>query len=456
MIELSRSALIGAVVAGVAVGVAYATSPSLVICGVALGGIVTWAQRGTSPRERRWVIGLLVASLALRALVLAGFFLFGGSRESLPVLVGDEWLIKWRSLLLVNLALGRPLAPPDYFNVLEAYGRTSLMNVFGVWQYVVGPAPYGVHLLNVVFWFAAAVLMFRTARRAFGPIPAWLGLVMLLCMPTLFVWSVSALKEPLFFLMTALALAGAYGVLTGPGVGRRLLGACALAAGCWGIDPIRSSALFVTAGGVAVGVIGWLMTRRAWPWALAAVLALTVGGRVLSHPRVATPLTQAIATAANYQRGSVRTVGYSYLLLDQHYYMDYGADGIRTMPWDEAGRYVVRAIGSFVIQPIPWEAKSRAMVVFIGQQMLWYLLFAFAGIGAVAGWRRDATLTWIIIGYFIVAGAVVALFSGNIGTFVRFRDSVVTIIVWLSALGAAVSLEWAARRFSGDSRDASA
>ena len=149
--------------------------------------------------------------------------------------------------------------------------------------------------------------------------------------------------------------------------------------------------------------------------------------------------------------------------------MDYGADGIRTMPWDEAGRYVVRAIGSFVIQPIPWEAKSRAMVVFIGQQMLWYLLFAFAGIGAVAGWRRDATLTWIIIGYwqaasetiwivafFIVAGAVVALFSGNIGTFVRFRDSVVTIIVWLSALGAAVSLEWAARRFSGDSRDASA
>ena len=76
------------------------------------------------------------------------------------------------------------------------------------------------------------------------------------------------------------------------------------------------------------------------------------------------------------------------------------------------------------------------------------LLFA----GIAAGWRRDAFFTWILLGNALIGIAAVTLYSGNVGTLVRMRDSVVPVLVWLSALGGCAVLESAARHFSTGTR----
>ena len=441
--------------AGCLLGLFYSLSPSTFIALLVIGVLFYWAQQGATPRERRWVLGVLWLSLAARLAALARFFLFGGAREALPVLVGDEWLIKWRGLLQLHVAEGRAITPTDYFNLYETYGRTGLMNVFAAWQAWVGPAPYGVHMLNVVFWYAGSVMLYRTARRSFGAVPALAGLGVVLFFPTPFVWSISALKEPIYFVLTAATIVGGTAAVSSPRVWQRLLGlACTLLA-VLAIDPIRSIALFVAAGGACLGFAGWLATRRAWIGLVAMLVVGLVGMRALNMPAVQDQLMRNVKTAATAHIGNVITVGYSYRLLDARFYHDWQKNWIATMQPEEAIRFVGRAAVSFVTQPLPWRAESTANVALIAQQVLWYVLAALVPVGIVAGFRRHAGFTWMLIGNIAVGAVVVSVFNGNVGTLVRMRDSVVTIIVWLSALGGVTAVESMARRFLRMSPNAS-
>jgi hypothetical protein len=140
------------------------------------------------------------------------------------------------------------------------------------------------------------------------------------------------------------------------------------------------------------------------------------------------------------------------LLDPKFYYPDNYGDPVASLTPDEAGRFGARALVSFVTVPWPWDARSTGELALISQQVIWYVLVLLAGVGLAAGWRRDAVFTWMLVGNILVGGAVVAFFNGNVGTLVRFRDSIVVIIVWLSALGGCAIVESMVRRAAGDSQ----
>ena len=437
-------------------GVLYTLSPSLVVVALALAAMGYWAQSDQGPDERRWFLAVFVASLLVRAVLLVWFLYEGEGRDGLPVMVGDEWLIKWRALLLLQRVLGSTLAPPDFFNMYEYYGHTSLIDVFGYWQLWFGPAPYGVHLLNLAFWYLGAVMLYRATRQCFGKLPALVGFTLLLFTPTLLVWSMSALKEPIYFLLTAVAIVGASRVWYAPSVSGRVVGLVLAAAAMVAIAPVRSIALFVTAAGVGIGTAGWFATRRTW-LALASVVVLLLGGAwAVQRPDVQARIMKEYRAAATAHLGNVRTDGYAYHLLDDRFYLETTADPTTTITPMEAVRFTGRALLSFFAEPLPWRAATLSSIAFIPQQMSWYVLALLAIPGLVAGWRRAPAFTWLLFGNIIVGLLTVALFNGNVGTFVRFRDSVVTIICWLSALGGCAVAEWLARHFSREVFDGTA
>ena len=86
------------------------------------------------------------------------------------------------------------------------------------------------------------------------------------------------------------------------------------------------------------------------------------------------------------------------------------------------------AAGKFLILK---KAERPSAFVWIG---ILALLLLVPGIRE--GLRRDAFLTWLWLGFAIAGGGVIALNSGNVGTVVRIRDSIVPFVVSLSALGA--------------------
>jgi len=441
-----------AVAAGAVAGGVYTASPTTVGFLLVLPAIFAWAGRDLPSHERRWVRGLLTVAIVARAIAVAGLFLTADRfHHSFAVLIGDERFTLERSQWLVHLARGFRIDAIDFRDAFGEYGRSGVQEALAYWQLWFGLAPYGAHLINVLIWVSGAIVLHRMTRQAFGPLAALPGFAIVLFLPTLFIWSISALKEPAYFLLTALALAGAMTFLRASRAAQRATGFALCLASVAAIATLRSIALFVAAGGLLLGAAVWAATRRV-RIATAVVLVILAGVGLRRQATQDLAMT-AMRRAAITHLGHVRSGGYSYWLLDPRFYtrapgMDEREYRLLYMLPAEAGRFALRAAVSFFAIPLPWQAQSRSALILLPQQVAWYGLAALAAIGMVAGWRRDAILTSFLVANVVLGAAVVSLPNGNVGTLVRLRDSVVTLVVWLSALGGCAALDWAARHFS--------
>jgi hypothetical protein len=438
-----------AAVIGVSVGVVYVLSPLTVWFGAAMALLVWSVRRDLVGDERRWVTGVVVMAIVTRVAAVAALFLVT-NHANLPFghFFGDEEYFIRRSIWLRNVAIGIPIHGADLIYAFDDYSRTSYLYVLALVQILVGPSPYGVHLLAIGCYVAGCAVMFRLVRSSLGRMPAFGGLALLLFIPSQFAWSVSALKDPLFLLLSAITVALALRVVRGPSWRIRAAALVSLAALAIVLETLRSGGLVLALGGVIVGLS--LATLVARPrWLLAAVVAAPlILGLALSRPAAQIRVYAGVQAAVKQHWGHIATAGYVYRLLDQRLYDGKGV--VDDLEFGEAARFVVRAMTSYVTVPVPWEAQSTATLLYLPEQLLWYLIVALAPIGVLGGFRRDSLLTSLLVGYAALGAVTVALTSGNIGTLVRHRGLALPYIVWLSAVGACDLIRWALRRGFAD------
>jgi hypothetical protein len=424
--------------AGVALGVAYALSPLTVWFLAVAAALFAWAGRDLPEAERRWVFALLAAAIVLRLLVIAGLFLTSDQLGTTSFFWdGDGAFLKRRGEWIRGVWLGMPIARIEFENAFNRlYGWTSYLYVLAYLQYLIGPAPYGVHLLNLALFMATAILLFRLVRSAYGPQAALLGLGLLLFLPTPFLWSISAMKESLYVFLEVVAIAGAIVVLRSKSWPLKVFAFAVVVAVVRANGTVRAGAFAISVLGLAAGVAGSVVVRRLSFVMVVLALLAVAGYQMANRPSVQAAIMSQLKSSAVMHIGHVRTEGHSYKLLDSRFYLpDYGVDTISTMTPAEGARFVLRAIASFILVPLPWQAESRQEIVFMSQQVVWYLMVVLAAVGFIAGCRLDPLLTCLLGGFTAAGAAAIALNSGNIGTMVRHRDTLVPFIVWLSALG---------------------
>lgn len=438
VLGLSRPTLLWATIAAVFIGVVYALSPMTIWSGLAMILLFVCAGRGLPDRERRWVFGVLAVALVLRVLAIAGFFLLTDhpyQHESFTSFFGDEDIAKTRSIWIRNVWLGMPLSPWQYSEVFIGYGPKGYHYLLAYLQVLLGPMPYGVHLLNAGLFLVGAVALYRMMRHIHGSLPALCGFSVLLFLPTLFVWSISAMKESLYFFLTVMALYAASRVVRAGAWSKRLF-AIAVSIGAIGvISTLRPGSFSIIAFAVTIGLVAWFITRRIWLFVVVLLFILLAGAVALSQPVIQNRVLRQLQDAAYHHMGHVSTEGFSYKLLDQRFYSE-DAASTNTMTTPEALRFVVRAAWSFVTFPLPWQVSSWPALAFLSQQVIWYVLVGLAAIGFPVGLRKDPLVTGMLGGYILIGSAVIALMSGNIGSLVRHRDMVVPYITMLGALGA--------------------
>jgi hypothetical protein len=437
-----------AVLAGVAVGVVYALSPLTVWFAVAAVGIVTWAERGVDADERRWLRTLLVVAIVLRVLAVA--VLFERTNHAVTpfsTFFGDEEFFIKRSISLRNLALGLPIHSADLIYAFDEVGQTSYLYLLAAIQILVGPSPYGVHLVGIAFYLAAVVLLFRLARRRLGRVPALVGLALLLFLPTLFAWSVSALKESAFLLLTASAVALVDVAARGGTWLRRIAVIVIVVALIAAGESVRRAGAILMASSLLAGLaVAWIV-RRPRALLLTVVLVPMVTGAVLSRPAMQLRAFQIVKQGADQHQGHINTPGIVYKTLDDRFYIS--ALDLADMRFFEQGRFVVRALVDYVVVPLPWQANSATLLAYLPEQMIWYVMVALVPLGFVGSLRRDPLLASLLLAFAAISAALVAIISGNVGTLVRHRGMVIPFIVWLAAVGA--SELWARWRV-GDAR----
>ena len=421
----------------------YAASP-LTMCVLVAAPVVGWlGARHLPAHERRLLLALLGAAFAARLAAIGAQFLVGIPHHNdlaVGALAGDESYYLSRALRSRDLMLGFTDSKYDYFIANDDYGRTSYLGFLTVMQVAFGPTPYGMKALNALLFLAGSVLLFRVARPAFGFLPAFLGLTVLLFLPSLFVSSVSLLKESMYFLVTSVLAISSVGAVRSAAARRWRDVAVALAvaaASLWLMNDLRRGALVIGIAGLGLGTAIHFTARSSWRVAAAAGLVLVAGAFFLSQPRWQARALDSVTTVAKMHAGHVFTVGHAYKLLDGDFYKNPGSPD----SWDlaltgpQAGRFLARAAVSIVVTPWPWEMRSTSELAFMPEHVMWYLVVLLTPVGVVAGWKRDSFVTALLIGFAVTAAAVLAVSTGNVGTLLRLRGLVTPYLVWLAALG---------------------
>jgi hypothetical protein len=422
-----------AIGAGVVTGLVYALSPLTVICLAAFVALVYWARRGIDGDERRWLTIILVVAVVTRVLAVGGLFLLTDhARVPFGSFFGDEEYFIKRSMWLRNVALGIPLHGADLIYAYDEYSETTYLYVLAFIEVLCGPSPYGVHLMGIGFHLAAIVVLYRLVRSTLGRMPALVGLVVLLFLPTQFAWSISALKDPLFFLLMAASVVLATKVIRGPGWRARAISTIAIVLLALALQTIRQAGGLLCAAGVLGGLGIALVVQRPRLFLATVVVLPILAGAALSRPGVQLGAYKAVQAAARQHWGHVATPGYVYKLLDSRLYKD--RSEIDDLKFGESMRFLERAVERYLTVPWPWEAQSASALVYTPEQIVWYALVILAPFGLVLSMRRDALVASLLFGHAVVAALTVALSSGNVGTLVRHRGLALPYFTWLSAV----------------------
>jgi hypothetical protein len=432
-----------AVAIGAALGVAFTLSPLTVLCAAALTGVIRWGSRDLPERERRWFYTLVIVAAVARVALVGGIFLAADPAKPYATFFGDEELFKNRSVWIRNLALGLSVSPADIIYAVEETGRSSYLYVLALVQALVGNAPYGIHVLNATLFVASVVMLYRLVRPVFGGLVAMAGLALLLYLPTLFVWSSSALKEPLYIFVAVAELVCVIAVARGRRWWHQAVAAGGVIATGIALESVRKGGALVAVVGAATGLAASFAITRPRVLVTGLVVVPIAGALVLSHPTVQKQLLVQARLAAVYHAGHLQTVGYSYELLDPRYYEN-RILLLRTLPPRDAANFAVRSLISYVTEPLPWKGDSLFLRAYLPEHLVWWGLVALLPFGVVAGLRIDPVLTTVLCTHGAMIMVVVALTSGNAGTLVRHRGLVLPYVVWLSALGAVAVLRWMA------------
>ena len=440
-------AIFWSALAGIGAGILYTLSPLTVWVAAGAWGLVRLAGRGLPSRERTWLRAVIVTALAVRIVAVAALFLAAPhDDQSAGILFGDEAYTHARAVRMRNIALGFPAQKIDYILAFEEYGWNGYVGVVATAYRLFGPSPYGLRLLNGLVFVGGAVLLFRVARRAYGPLPAFGASTLLLFLPTPFMWSIALLKEPLYFGLTVLIICATVAVLRSGPWYRRAGAAGAALVLVWMVQGLRVEAGSIFIASAALAVLVLVATRTAGRAVAAAWIVLAAIVAVLWYPPTQQRARAAVQLAALRHARHVFTVGHAYKLLDDAMYVKPRATDEIQLTADESVRFVARAAISFVTVPLPWQMATTGELALLPEQLIWYGLVLLVPVGLVTSFRRDAVLTSVLLGQAVTAAAAVAFTNGNVGTLIRFRALVVPYTVWISAVGCCTLMARVSRR----------
>lgn len=438
---------------GSLLGVAAAVSPGGVFVFLLVAGTCAALHRFASKEDRAFLIRLFVFAFAVRALLSLALDLGSWIAEGYPpmqkgpaeywdlgilektreyIRIGDSDAYSQRGYCLAQYVGGSREAV--VLRRIQVYGYHAYILVIGWFYSLFGFSPVSVKWLNGWFGALHVLAVFFLAKRCFqSGIARWAGVGVAL-FPTLALWSATNLKEPLFFLLTALLFLLFTALRAPAGLKRWALTGGAFLLVFWMLQGLgrKEVSLSLAVCLMAVFFLEKCLRRRG------GTLVLLLGMILLLQFKPWDKVRQAIHLGLYRHMGYVHTESTTYRYLPDRFY-NASSPLLKGTLTDADARAVIRSLPiaamHYLLQPFPWWPMKRFAGPIIAQMIGWYFLLLFAAIGVAAGLRWNA---WNC-GFLAAAGSVWvlmgALSGGNIGTLIRLRDMVTPIVLIFAAAG---------------------
>jgi hypothetical protein len=404
----------------------------------------------TPPQDRRFVGLVLVVALGLKIAIATLYqsYLFSGG---FPLYAPDGEGFSKFGWYISRVLLGKdpsiiPSAEQTYWNYervlqLEFHGvlppvkyQTGAYTYFIGFLYALfGYSPLLGRLINIVLSSVSAFLVMRVAADQVGRRGARLAFFLVLFWPSMFLFSLSLLRDTAILLLivvvvwsvqrfvrgTPVALFGLFGAIMLIGILR------------------RQAALLLIA--ILVLWASWYLLRLRRVLILGVVIGVfTVGLGQTPHD-----LKDAIIRYPIRQHaGFLDSGGIHYNILPLHVTERRPMQLKYLLPltWSEVVVIYFRGVGHYMTEPWPSHLKTLKLKAIFPQMFLWYTCLALAVPGMLACWRQRRTMAVFLMLFLVVFISLFGLSESNIGILIRHRDMITPAILLLAVLGLDVIL----------------
>jgi len=449
---------------GALAGILCAFSPGAVFI-LAVAGTASWVIYRYAPNQARvfltrlFLVGFLIRVLLSVGLDLGSWYV----EKSLPrkvapaaqgwdlgiedktrdyLRLGDSDYYSNRAYAISEFARGH-WAPVVLYRVQE-YGWNLYPFLMGWFYYVFGFSPFAVKWINAFIGALLGLAVYVLGRQLFQERIARWGAILVAFFPSLVFWSAANLKDPSFFLSTALLFI--IGIrLQSERLGWKFL-----------MEMILMAVLLKLHLGMGRPESSWILAAcwaGSFLWSRLVVRWRRGPAVVLLLLLLAFPFLPWKRFGNVHLLGVRRHLGYTlgtgmiYHYLPEKFYrlIEFPADQV---PWADVSMprfllYLPKALFHYLLEPLPLQRTVGLLsAAAMPQMIIWYLLIPFMLVG-IARSLRGGQAVWAFFPLATVMGWILlgAISMGNVGTLFRIRDMVTPFLLLYASAGLSAFLD---------------
>ena len=394
--------------------------------------------------ERSYVLNIFYAALFLRLVfiivthILASYYGFGPKSTTFPGMggggiIGDDIGIHQRAWALASTLRGvflsekaaKILLPLDQFN---QYGWSIHVYILALFYYLFGAVPLLGKCLNALFGVLTGIIVYFISRDLFGIKTAKLSCALTLFYPTLFLWSITNLKDTLliFFLTLSIFYYVLFQRLKQPRILFLFLLSLFL------FSAFRSHAIVIT----MLILLAILFINIKWNLKKALAVGVLVM-MVFSSGPIKQKLSVYTYKLIEQQGASVSSGGSVYKIYPARFYHEGYKAYNETVPIQ--GEELLASLGkgmlALVFKPYFSEINNIYKVSFYPIVVANIFLLFFFVMGTIHTLRLNCRSGIFLITLFSLISVLIALSEGNVGTMIRHRDMVIPIYMIFASFG---------------------
>ncbi|MFH1508126.1 MAG: glycosyltransferase family 39 protein [Candidatus Omnitrophota bacterium] len=374
-----------------------------------------------------------------------------------PNLIGDAsyYTLRgyWMALDWSGYPLSQKILKSAYNPIYGWNGYTYLLAFF---HKIFGFSPISSTLLNCLFGSLIGTFSYLIAREYLSIKVARLTAVMVSFFPSLFLWSITNLKDTFMILCIVFILWAfiRFNSVSGRG---KLVFLSFIVAGLLALATLRKGVGFLMPIVLASSYLISLKKPSVFLKLLAVagvILYLLLPGKDMLQ-KFDYMVHKSVYRLLAMHQATVPIKGSSYKILDEKYYLhnpefhpytspdeEYYAYPTIKLGYLQYARIYLRAMTHFLFEPYIWKLDSKLKLLSLTQMFFWYPLLSFALLGLFILMRYLSGQYLILFIYFLTMSFMIAMSQGNVGTLFRFRDLLTPVILLWSSVGIAKVLGW--------------
>lgn len=442
---IQRKNLYSAIIAGTTLGILVSFSPGSLFFIPLTITTVFFINRIPDKKERNFILNLFLLGFVTRiffCLLITGLAIFtrhilnyvwlGCPNYNAACVIDDSAYYTLRSQFTNMYWMDKPMSQYTTEGIVKnSYGFTGFVYILASYFTLFGYSPVSSKFINCFIGVLTAILIYSLVKEIFGVKPARVSSILTAFFPSLFLWSLTNLKETIFIFAVYLMFFAVIKLRRTKKIYYPFITLLSI----WFQFFIRSSYqefVYLTISVLSLYFFYLLILNlynKKQNITILIIFIIAIAFIFLQKDRISSASDFLKQRALIQHRGAISEGGINYKLLPDR---ELNKDNISD------GQFLIMLVNGwlhFFLEPFPWGIKSKPMFFSLPQMLIWYLLLIFAILGIAISLRYKSKESLCLILYFFIIASALSVTGGNIGTTFRLRDTITPIILIFASIG---------------------